>query len=170
MSAVAVADKVFKGLDGEAADPSAGALKIAPPGAQPVRGPAANFTGAVLVTSPFKGSGQARLGGAAVTFQPGARSNWHRHPLGQLLIVTEGEGLVRAEGEPVRRIRPGDVVWTPPGVKHWHGATPNSAMTHIAVAEAQDGQSVIWLGPVTDAEYRAPAIFGGEAGPSLSKP
>lgn len=156
-AAVAVTDKVFKSLDANAAAPAAKGLVIIPPGAQPVQGPAATFTGAVTVASPFKGDGQARLGGATVTFQPGARSNWHSHPLGQLLIVTEGEGLVQAEGEPVRRIRPGDVVWTPPGVRHWHGATPASAMTHVAVAEALDGKSVTWLGPVTDAEYRAPA-------------
>lgn len=159
--AVAVADKVFKGLDAKAALPSADGLEITAPGAQPVWGAAANFTGTVMVTSPFKASGQARLGGATVTFQPGARSHWHAHPLGQLLIVTEGEGLVQAEGGPVRRIKPGDVVWTAPGVKHWHGATPTSAMTHIAVAEAQDGQSVAWLEPVTNAAYRAPAASGG---------
>lgn len=110
------------------------------------------------MTSPFKGSGDARLGGATVTFQPGARSNWHSHPLGQLLVVTQGEGLVQADGEPVRRIKSGDVVWTPPGVKHWHGATTASALTHVAVAEALDGKSVTWLEPVTDAEYRAPAL------------
>lgn len=150
-AAVAVADKVFKSQD------LADDLKLIPPGMQPVQGPASNFTGAVTVTSPFKGSGEARLGGATVTFQPGARSNWHSHPLGQLLIVTDGEGLVQAQGQPVRRLKPGDVVWTPPGVKHWHGATPARAMTHVAVAEALNGKSVTWLEPVTDAEYRTPA-------------
>ncbi len=155
-AAVAVAGAVFKAADAKTAAPPAQALRIVAPGAQPVQGPAANFTGAVVVTSPFKGSGEARLGGATVTFQPGARSNWHSHPLGQLLIVTAGEGLVQAKGEPVRRIKPGDVVWTAPGVEHWHGATPISAMTHVAVAEALDGKSVTWLEPVTDAEYRAP--------------
>jgi len=157
MGAVAVADKVFKSLDAEAASPAADKLTVVPPGVQPVRGPATNFIGTVTVTSPFKGSSGARLGGATVTFQPEARSNWHSHPLGQLLIVTDGEGLVQAEGEPVRRITSGDVVWTAPGVKHWHGATPASAMTHVAVAEALDGKSVTWLEPVSDAEYRAPA-------------
>jgi 4-carboxymuconolactone decarboxylase len=156
MSAVAVADKVFKGLDAQASA-AADTFKVTPPGARPVRGPAANFTGTVTVTSPFKGSGKARLGGATVTFQPGARSNWHSHPLGQLLIVTDGEGLAQAHGEPVRRIKSGDVVWTAPGVKHWHGATPTRAMSHVAVAQAQDGLSVTWLAPVTEAEYRAPA-------------
>lgn len=158
MGAVAVADKVFKGLDDAKAGSSAEGLKLTTPGVQPTPGPAMNFTGSAMVTSPFKGSGGARLGGATVTFQPGARSNWHSHPLGQLLIVTVGEGLVQAQGETVRRIKPGDVVWTPPGVKHWHGATPASAMTHVAVAEALDGQSVTWLEPVTDAAYRAPAL------------
>lgn len=156
-AAVAVADKVFKGLDTE---PDT-ALKIVPPGVQPVRGPAETFTGVVTVTSPFKGSGQARLGGATVTFQAGARSNWHSHPLGQLLIVTEGHGLVQARGEPVRRIRSGDTVWAPPGVEHWHGAAPAHSMTHVAVAEALDGKSVTWLEPVTDADYRALAAPDG---------
>jgi 4-carboxymuconolactone decarboxylase len=157
MDAVAVADKVFKSLDAEPASPAADKLNVIPPGMQPAQGPAANFIGAVTVTSPFKGSGDARLGGATVTFQPGARSNWHSHPIGQLLIVTDGEGLIQAEGEPVRRIKPGDVVWTPPGVKHWHGATPVRAMTHVAMAETLEGKGVTWLQPVTDAEYRAPA-------------
>ncbi|PHY19936.1 carboxymuconolactone decarboxylase family protein [Caulobacter sp. BP25] len=156
-AAVAVADTVFKDLDGAQAPSTAEGLTITGPGRQPVQGPAATFTGAVTVTSPFKGTGQARLGGATVAFKPGARSNWHSHPLGQLLIVTAGEGLVQAEGGPVRRMKAGDVVWTGPGVKHWHGAAPTSAVTHVAVAEALDGKSVTWLGPVSDAEYRAPS-------------
>jgi 4-carboxymuconolactone decarboxylase len=154
-AAVAVADKAFRDLDAAAAPATGSRLTITSPGSQPVQGSAATFTGAVTVTSPFKGGGQSRLGGATVTFEPGARSNWHSHPLGQLLIVMAGEGLVQAEGEPVRRMKVGDVVWTPPGVKHWHGATPASAMTHVAVAEALDGKSVTWLEPVTDAVYRA---------------
>ncbi len=156
-AAVAVADKVFKDRDAAQAPSAAEGLAITGPGRQPVQGPAATFTGAVSVTSPFKGTGQARLGGATVTFQPGARSNWHSHPLGQLLIVTAGEGLVQTEGGPVRRMKAGDVVWTGPGIKHWHGAAPTSAMTHVAVAEALDGASVTWLGPVSDAEYRTPS-------------
>jgi 4-carboxymuconolactone decarboxylase len=155
-AAVAAADKVFKDNDAAQATSAAESLTITSPGSRPVQGPAATFTGAVTVTSPFKGGGQTRLGGATVTFQPGARSNWHSHPLGQLLIVTAGEGLVQARDEPVRRIKAGDVVWTGPGVKHWHGAAPASAMTHVAVAEALDGQNVTWLGPVSDAEYGAP--------------
>lgn len=129
-------------------------LRVVPRGEKPTKAPASNFTGDVEVTSSFAGTGGARLGGATVTFQPGAHTNWHTHPLGQLLIVTEGEGLVQAEGEPVRTVKPGDVVWTAPGVRHWHGATPNRAMTHVAVAEALDGKSVTWLEPVTAAQYR----------------
>lgn len=156
-AAVAVADKVFKDRGAAQAPSAAESLMITSPGRQPIQGPAATFTGAVTVTSPFKGTGQARLGGATVTFQPGARSNWHSHPLGQLLIVTAGEGLVQAGSGPVRRMKAGDVVWTGPGIKHWHGAAPSSAMTHVAAAEALDGTSVTWLGPVSDAEYRAPS-------------
>jgi 4-carboxymuconolactone decarboxylase len=155
-AAVAVSDKVFRAFDAKAATPTVESLTVTTPGAKPLEGPAANFTGAVTVTSPFKGSGQARLGGATVTFQQGARSNWHTHPLGQLLIVTAGEGWAQAEGEPVRRIKPGDAVWTAPDVKHWHGATLTSPMAHVAVAEALDGQVVTWLEPVTDAQFQGP--------------
>lgn len=131
-------------------------LTVTKPAINPTAGPASNFTGVVTVTSSFAGSGGSRLGGATVTFQPGARSNWHAHPLGQLLVVTAGRGWVQAEGQPVQEITPGDVVWTAPGVKHWHGATPDSAMTHVATAERAEGTNVQWLEPVTDAEYRAP--------------
>jgi 4-carboxymuconolactone decarboxylase len=155
-AAVAVAGKVFDGLGADAASSSAEGLKVIAPGARPVPGPAANFTGTVTVTSPFKGGGDARLGGATVTFQRGARSNWHTHPLGQLLIVTAGQGWAQAEGEPVRVIKAGDVVWTAPGVKHWHGATRTRDLTHVAVVEAQDGQSVAWLEPVTEAQFQGP--------------
>ncbi len=128
-------------------------LTVIPPGVNPNAGPASNFTGAVTVSSAFRGSGGSRIGGATVTFQPGARSNWHTHPLGQLLVVTDGRGWVQAEGEPAREIKPGDVVWTAPGVKHWHGASRESAMTHVATAESQEGASVKWLEPVTDQQY-----------------
>jgi 4-carboxymuconolactone decarboxylase len=129
------------------------AVTIVPPGQTPSPGPAANFTGSVLVTSAFKGSGAARLGGGTVTFQPGAHTNWHTHPLGQLLIVTAGNGWVQANGEPARMIKTGDTVWIGPGVKHWHGAARETAMTHVAVSEALDGKSVDWLEPVSDREY-----------------
>jgi 4-carboxymuconolactone decarboxylase len=154
MAAVAVAGKVL--AVGAPATDRADALSVVRPGGQPVPGSAANFTGSALVTSPFKGSGDARVGGATVTFQPGARTHWHRHPLGQLLIVTAGRGWVQAEGEPVRAVGPGDVVWTGPGVAHWHGATPASAMTHVAVAETLEGKATEWLQPVGDAQYRGP--------------
>lgn len=112
------------------------------------------FTGKVRIDSPFQGSAPARVGGATVTFEPGARTAWHTHPLGQTLIVTTGVGLVQQWGEPVKQIRPGDVVWIPPGAKHWHGATAETAMSHIAIAEAQDGKVVDWLEQVSDAQYQ----------------
>lgn len=117
-------------------------------------GPADNFTGSVRVDSRFQGTAPARIGGGIVTFEPGARTAWHTHPLGQTLIVTAGLGLVQEWDKPVQVIRPGDVVWIPPGVKHWHGATPTNGMSHIAIAEALDGKTVAWLEKVTDAQYR----------------
>jgi 4-carboxymuconolactone decarboxylase len=116
-----------------------------------------NFTGSVSVGEPFRGTGGSRLGGAPVTFQAGARTHWHTHALGQLLVVTDGRGWTQIEGEPVRAIGPGDVVWTPPGAKHWHGATPSSDMTHVAVSESDPGgRAVTWLEPVSDTQYRGP--------------
>lgn len=116
-------------------------------------GPVANFTGTVRVIAPFRGSGGSRLGGATVTFAPGARSAWHRHPMGQVLVVTEGCGWTQAEGRPIEKICAGDVAWIGPGEKHWHGATPTTAMTHVAASESIEGQSVEWLEKVSDAEY-----------------
>lgn len=139
---------------GEAA--GANKLTVVEPGMQKRTAPASNFTGSVTVESPFKGSGDSRLGGATVTFQSGARTNWHTHPRGQLLIVTKGEGWVQAEGESVRAIKEGDVAWTAPGVKHWHGATTTSTMTHVVVSESVEGEAVEWLEPVTASQYRAP--------------
>ncbi|MEJ2761518.1 MAG: cupin domain-containing protein [Gammaproteobacteria bacterium] len=118
-------------------------------------GPAEWFTGTVRLDPLFAPREPARTSGASVTFEPGARSAWHTHPLGQTLIVTAGCGIVQCEGEPARLIRPGDVVQCPPGEKHWHGAAPNTAMTHIAIQEALDGTVVNWLEKVTDAEYRS---------------
>lgn len=151
-TAVGVAAKVFASK--EAA--SVFDIQIIPPGQAPKSGPADYFTGGVSVTSPFKGNGDARLGGATVTFQPGARTNWHTHPLGQLLIVTHGIGWVQAEGKPVQAMTPGDTIWIAPGLKHWHGAARDSTMTHVAVAEALDGASVTWLEPVSDTDYQGP--------------
>jgi quercetin dioxygenase-like cupin family protein len=116
-------------------------------------GPADYFTGRVRIDAPFQADAPARVGGATVTFEPGARTAWHTHPLGQTLIVTAGVGSVQEWGKPAREIRPGDIVWIPPGVKHWHGAQATTAMTHIAIAEAVDGSPVTWMEQVSDAQY-----------------
>lgn len=126
-------------------------------GSQPSRqGPAENFTGSVRVDPLFQANAPARASGSLVTFEPGARTAWHTHPLGQILIVTSGTGRVQRWGDPVEEIRQGDVVWIPPGQKHWHGAAPNSSMAHIAIVEQLDGKSVEWMEKVSDAEYGAP--------------
>ena len=122
-------------------------------GSQPsAKGPAEWFTGSVRIDSPFHRSAPARVGGAMVTFEPGARTAWHTHPLGQTLIVTAGAGRVRRQGGPIEDVHPGDVVWLEPGEKHWHGASPTTAMTHIAIAEALDGKVVDWMEKVSDDE------------------
>ena len=118
------------------------------------KGPAEYFTGAVRMDSRFQRSAPARVGGATVTFEPGARTAWHTHPLGQTLIVTSGRGWVQVWGGPVEEINAGDIVWFPPGEKHWHGATASTAITHIAIAEVLDGKNVEWMEHVTDAQYR----------------
>jgi quercetin dioxygenase-like cupin family protein len=129
-------------------------MEIKRAGAQPsAKGPADWFTGTVRIDRLFSPPEPARAGGAMVTFEPGARTAWHTHPLGQTLIVTAGCGWVQREGGPVEEIRPGDVVWFPPGEKHWHGATATTAMTHIAVQEKQNGSPVDWLEHVTDEQY-----------------
>ncbi|WP_440831048.1 (R)-mandelonitrile lyase [Pseudomonas fragariae (ex Marin et al. 2024)] len=125
-------------------------------GSQPsASGPTDYFTGTVRIDAPFKGSEDARISGATVTFEPGARTAWHTHPLGQTLIVTSGAGLVQEKGQPVRTIKPGDTVWIAPNVKHWHGATATTAMSHIAIAEVLDGEVVDWMEPVSDGDYHA---------------
>ncbi|HEU5258948.1 MAG TPA: cupin domain-containing protein [Vicinamibacterales bacterium] len=111
------------------------------------------FTGVVRIDSSFQRSAPARVGGAIVTFEPGARTAWHTHPLGQTLIVTSGSGRLQREGGPIEEIRPGDIVWFERGEKHWHGASPTTAMTHIAIAEALDGRVVDWLEKVSDEQY-----------------
>jgi quercetin dioxygenase-like cupin family protein len=118
------------------------------------KGPADWFTGIVRIDQPFQAPEPARVGGAIVTFEPGARTAWHTHPLGQTLIVTAGLGWAQREGGPVEELPPGDVIWFEPGEKHWHGATPTTAMTHIAIAEKQDGRSVDWLEKVSDDQYQ----------------
>jgi len=113
------------------------------------------FTGAVRIEPLFQGTPPARVIAVSVTFEPGARTAWHTHPFGQTLIVTSGCGWVRSEGGPKQEIRPGDVVWCPPREKHWHGATPTTAMTHVAILEHLDGKTVDWMEKVSDGEYGA---------------
>ncbi len=120
------------------------------------QGPAENFTGSVRVDPLFQASAPSRASGSLVTFEPGARTAWHTHPLGQILIVTAGTGRVQRWGDPVEEIHQGDVVWIPPGQKHWHGAAPNSSMAHIAIVEQLDGKSVDWMEKVSDAQYSVP--------------
>jgi quercetin dioxygenase-like cupin family protein len=123
-------------------------------GTQPSgKGPADYFTGTVRVDPLFQAPAPARVSGVAVTFEPGARTAWHTHPLGQTLIVISGGGRVQRLGGAIEEIRPGDVVWFPPGEKHWHGASPTTAMTHIAVHEALDGKAVDWMEQVSDEQY-----------------
>jgi quercetin dioxygenase-like cupin family protein len=123
-------------------------------GSQPSsQGPAQNFSGSVRVDPLFAPQGPSPTSGAYVTFQPGARSAWHTHPAGQVLVVTAGAGRIQQWGGKVQEIRAGDVVWTPPGVKHWHGAQPSATLTHIAIQNAVDGKNVVWMEKVTDAQY-----------------
>jgi quercetin dioxygenase-like cupin family protein len=130
-------------------------MEIKRNGSRPsARGPQEYFTGAVRVDPLFEAPDPARVRGVLVTFEPGARTAWHTHPLGQTLVVTSGLGWVQREGGPVEEIRPGDVVWFPPGEKHWHGATATTAMSHIAVQEALNGDVVEWMEKVGDAQYR----------------
>jgi len=131
-------------------------MTITPGGSQPsAKGPGEWFTGIVRIDPLFAAKAPARAAGNAVTFEPGARTAWHTHPLGQTLIVTFGRGWVQREGGPVEEIRPGDVVSFEPGERHWHGATAKTAMTHIAVQEALDGKAVEWMEHVTDEEYES---------------
>ena len=118
------------------------------------KGPADWFTGSVRIDPLFQAPEPARVGGAHVTFEPGARTAWHTHPLGQTLIITSGLGWVQREGGPVEEVRSGDVVWFPPGEKHWHGASAATAMTHIAIQESLNGKNVDWLEKVSDEQYR----------------
>jgi quercetin dioxygenase-like cupin family protein len=130
-------------------------MEIKRNGSQPSgKGSADYFTGTVRIDPLFQAADPARAAGASVTFEPGARTAWHTHPLGQTLIVTSGLGWVQRWGGPVEEIRPGDVIWFSPGEKHWHGASPTTAMTHIAVQERLDGKVVDWLEKVSDDQYR----------------
>jgi quercetin dioxygenase-like cupin family protein len=136
-------------------------VKIQRSGSQPSRpGPEEYFTGKVRIDAPFAGSEPARVGGATVTFEPGARTAWHTHPFGQTLIVTQGRGWIQLWGEEIQEMNQGDIVWIPEDVKHWHGATPDTAMTHIAIAESLNGSPVDWMEKVSDAQYQKPALNG----------
>jgi quercetin dioxygenase-like cupin family protein len=124
-------------------------------GSQPSgKGPSDWFTGTVRIDPLFQTTAPARTAGVSVTFEPGARTAWHTHPLGQTLIVTAGCGWVQRDGGPIEEVRPGDVVWFPPGEKHWHGASPTTAMTHIAIQEAVDGKVVDWMEKVSEEQYK----------------
>lgn len=138
-----------------AAAAAAQGMTLSPNGARPsAPGPAATFTGTVTVTMLFGASEHSNASGGLVEFTPGARSHWHTHPAGQTLIVTAGTGWVQQEGGEKVAIRPGDVITTPPGIKHWHGAAAESSMSHIAVTPFSGGNAVDWLEPVSDAQYR----------------
>ena len=135
-------------------NPTPAPMQITRAGSKPSTvGPANWFTGTVRIDPLFQAPAPARVAGASVTFEPGARTAWHTHPLGQTLIVTAGCGRAQLEGGPIEEIRPGDVVWFPPGVRHWHGAAPTTALTHLAIQEHLDGKAVDWLEPVTEAQY-----------------
>ena len=131
-------------------------MEIKRAGSQPsAQGPTDWFTGTVRIDPLFPVTPPGRAAGNAVTFEPGARTAWHTHPLGQTLIVTAGAGRAQREGGPIEDIRPGDVVWFPPGEKHWHGASATTAMTHLAIQESLDGKAVTWLEKVSDEQYTA---------------
>lgn len=131
-------------------------MEIKKIGSQPSgKGPSDYFTGTVRIDPLFEAAEPARVVGASVTFEPGARTAWHTHPLGQTLIVTAGHGRVQRWGGPIEIINPGDVVWFPPGEKHWHGAAPTTAMTHTAIQERLDGKTVEWLEKVSDDQYQS---------------
>lgn len=148
-----------------------GAIRIMRSGSQPSRqGPAENFTGSVRVDPLFQPNAPARASGSLVTFESGARTAWHTHPLGQILIVTEGTGRVQRWGDPIEEIRQGDVVWIPPGQKHWHGAAPTNSMAYIAIVEQLDGKSVEWMEKVSDAQYGAPLRAQGTSTDAGAKP
>src|SRR5213594_3775596 len=141
---------------GKRASEYPGLMDIKRSGSQPSgKGPADWFTGTVRIDPLVQAPHPARVTGASVTFEPGARTAWHTHPLGQTLIVTAGAGLAQRWGGPIEEIRPGDVIWFPPGEKHWHGAAPTTALTHIAIQEQLDGKTADWMEKVSDEQYQA---------------
>ena len=138
-----------------AAEESKRSQTITRAGSQPaIQGPAEYFTGHVKIEPLFPAKDPNSVSGVYVTFEPGARSAWHTHPAGQHLVVTAGQGRTQVWGGPIVELHPGDVVWCPPGVKHWHGATPASSLTHMALTETLEGKNVVWLEKVTDEQYR----------------
>ena len=146
-------------------------IRIIRSGSHPSQqGSAQNFTGSVRVDPLFQPTAPARASGSLVTFEVGARTAWHTHPLGQILIVTAGTGRVQHWGDPVEEIRQGDVVWIPPGQKHWHGAAPNSSMAHIGIVEQLDGKSVEWMEKVSDVQYGALVAAQGASTDASAKP
>jgi quercetin dioxygenase-like cupin family protein len=152
LSSAGCASRTAAGADAPAGSQQ---MDISPASARPPsRGPAANFAGSATITTLFAATDKRRAAAASVTFDPGARSAWHSHPAGQTLVVTTGSGWIQQWGGPKRTLNAGDVVWTPPGVKHWHGATATQAMTHIAIQEHVDGKVVSWMELVSDEEYR----------------
>jgi 4-carboxymuconolactone decarboxylase len=146
-------------------------MQITRSAAQPSqKGPAEYFTGTVRIDPLFRATDPPRSSGAYVTFEPCGRSAWHTHPLGQILIVTAGVGRVQRWGGPIEEIQAGDVVWTPPNVKHWHGASPTTSMTHLAITEQLDGKNVDWMEKVTDEQYGAPANPAANTSPAIPAP
>jgi 4-carboxymuconolactone decarboxylase len=156
MSAVPVLKKVFESREAASQSTAATAeLKVTRAGEGRAAAPEQYFSGKVETSGFYRGDAPARIGGATVSFPAGARTAWHTHPLGQSLFIVSGRGLVQKEGRPAEQVGPGDVVWIPPLVRHWHGASANEAMSHFAVAEALDGISVTWMEKVSDEEYAA---------------
>lgn len=153
MSAVPVLKQVFESRKGTAVNAAEADLRITPAGSGAASAPEQYFTGKVEISGLYQADAPARVGGATVSFTAGARTAWHTHPLGQTLFIVSGNGWVQKEGEQVQQVGPGDVVWIPPNVRHWHGATRAAAMTHFAVAEARDGTSVTWMEKVSDEDY-----------------
>lgn len=158
ISAIALAVTAYgvqRGVSAQTRETAVAALEILRAGTGPrQQAPSANFIGNVTIESSFRRQAPSRISGASVTFEPGARTAWHRHPLGQTLVVTTGTGWVQREGGPKQDIRAGDIVWTPPGAKHWHGATDSAAMTHVAISETTEGSQVTWMEQVSEQDYR----------------
>src|SRR5574337_431808 len=159
LAVTAVAGRSFAGSDRRLTDPTerrSGRMEIKRSGSQPSgEGPTEWFTCAVRVDPLFHAPEPARVTGASVTCEPGARTAWHTHPLGQTLIITSGSGLVQREGGAIEEVHPGDIIWFPPDEKHWHGAAPTTAMTHIAIQEQLEGKVVNWMELVSDEQYSA---------------